>query len=194
MEVVVMRPMSRVLVPVLGFVAMMSVGCPKKAPKAAPAAEPTAAPVDIAPRPETTSSSDPKASPLDADLAAANDYARQNGLLGDVYFDFDRAELKGEARERLAQNARFLAERPEFVVTLEGHCDERGTGEYNLALGQSRSTMARGYLTSLGISPDRLISLSLGEERPVCTASDESCWQQNRRVHFVLTGRLPAGN
>ncbi len=189
-----MRPMSRVLIPVLGFAALMGLGCPKKAPKSTPAPESAPAAVEIAPGPQTPSESDPKASPLDADLAAANQYARENGLLGDVYFDFDRADLRGEARERLAQNARFLAERPEFQVTLEGHCDERGTDEYNLSLGQSRATKARDYITSLGIAADRLVVISLGEERPVCQESDESCWQQNRRVHFLLSGRVPAGN
>ena len=185
-----MRPMSRVLLPVLAFIALVALGCPKKAPKVAPASEPPAAAVEIAPRSESPTASDAVASPLDADLAAANLYARENGLLADVYFDFDRAELRSEARERLAKNAKFLGERPEFQVTIEGHCDERGTNEYNLSLGQSRATMARNYLTSLGIASERLVVISLGEERPVCQQADESCWQQNRRVHFALTGRM----
>jgi peptidoglycan-associated lipoprotein len=185
-----MKALNRILIPVLALVAVASLGCPKKAPKAAPASSPQAAPIDIAPPPAPSPQSDPKASPLDADLAAANLYAQQNGLLADVYFDFDKAELRGEARERLAKNAKFLSERKEFQVTLEGHCDERGTSEYNLALGQSRATMARNYIASLGIAPERLVVLSLGEERPVCAQSDESCWQQNRRVHFVLSGRM----
>lgn len=185
-----MKAMNRILIPVLAVAAVVSLGCPKKAPKSAPAPAPEAAPVDVAPRPVNPTESDPKASPLDADLAAANLYAQQNGLLADVYFDFDKAELRSEARERLAKNAKFLGERREFQVTLEGHCDERGTSEYNLALGQSRATMARNYLASLGIAPERLVVISLGEERPVCAQSEESCWQQNRRVHFVLTGRM----
>ena len=145
-----MRPMSRVLIPVLAFVALVALGCPKKAPKAAPASEPAVAPVEVAPRPANPTDSDPTASPLDADLAAANLYAREQGLLADVYFDFDKAELRTEARERLAKNAQFLNERREFQVTLEGHCDERGTDEYNLALGQSRANMARNYLSLPG--------------------------------------------
>lgn len=185
-----MKFMNRILIPILAVAAFLSLGCPKKAPKSAPVPAPEAAPVDIAPPPVNPTESDPKASPLDADLAAANLYAQQNGLLADVYFDFDKAELRSEARERLARNARFLAERKEFQVTLEGHCDERGTSEYNLALGQSRATMARTYLASLGIAPERLVVISLGEERPVCTQSEEGCWQQNRRVHFVLSGRM----
>jgi peptidoglycan-associated lipoprotein len=185
-----MKAMNRILIPILAVAAVFSLGCPKKAPKSAPASAPEAAPVDVVPPPVNSTESDPKASPLDADLAAANLYAQQNGLLADVYFDFDKAELRGEARERLTKNAKFLGERREFQVTLEGHCDERGTSEYNLALGQSRATMARNYLASLGIAPERLVVISLGEERPVCAQSEESCWQQNRRVHFVLSGRM----
>ena len=185
-----MKPMNRILIPVLAVVAVVSLGCPKKAPKVAPASPPQAAPVDVVAPPATPTASDPKASPLDADLEAANQFAREQGLLADVYFDFDKAELRGEARERLAKNAKFLGERKEFQVTLEGHCDERGTSEYNLALGQSRATMARNYLVSLGIAPERFVVISLGEERPVCSQSDEACWQQNRRVHFVLAGRM----
>lgn len=187
-----MKAMNRFLIPVLMTVAAVSLGCPRKAPKVEPepASPPPAAAVEVAPAPAISTADDAVASPLDADLAAANLYARQNGLLADVYFDFDKFELRGEARERLAQNARFLSERKEFQVTIEGHCDERGTSEYNLALGQSRATMARNYLTSLGIAAERLVVISLGEERPVCAQSDESCWQQNRRVHFVLSGRM----
>lgn len=185
-----MKVMNRILVPVLAVAAVLSLGCPKKAPQSAPVPSPEASPVEVAPPPATSTANDPVASPLDADLAAANLYAQQNGLLADVYFDFDKAELRGEARERLVKNARFLSERKEFQVTLEGHCDERGTSEYNLALGQSRATMARNYLTSLGIAAERLVVISLGEERPACTQSDESCWQQNRRVHFVISGRM----
>ena len=188
-----MKPMSRVLIPLLAFVAVAATGCPKKAPKSASAPEPAAAPVEVVSRPAADSASDAKASPLDADLEAANRYAFDNGLLGDVYFDFDKAELRSEARERLAKNARFLAERREFVVTLEGHCDERGTNEYNLALGQRRATMASSYLASLGIAPERMVVVSYGEERPACGENEESCWQQNRRAHFVLTGRSGSG-
>ncbi|MEO8276659.1 MAG: peptidoglycan-associated lipoprotein Pal [Thermoanaerobaculia bacterium] len=187
-----MKSSRWMLLSVLTVVAVATVGCPKKAPKSssvAPAV--TAEPVAI-PAPKDLSANDPKASPLDADLLAANEYAYRNGLLGDVYFEFDRAELRDEARERLAKNAEFLRQRPEFTVTIEGHCDERGTAEYNLALGQSRANMARNYIGSLGVTADRLTGLSLGEERPACTETQEGCWSQNRRAHFVLTGRAGA--
>jgi peptidoglycan-associated lipoprotein len=123
------------------------------------------------------------------DLDAINEHVRRTGLLGDVYFEYDDAGLSAAARERLAANARFLSERPEFVVTIEGHCDERGTTEYNLALGERRAQSALGYVQSLGVGADRQRRLSYGKERPVCSESVESCWSRNRRAHFVITGR-----
>jgi peptidoglycan-associated lipoprotein len=165
-------------------------GCARKKPTPPPAqpaavTQEVAAPAPAAaPRP-----ADPVPSPLDGELIAAQEHAYRTGLLGDVYFAFDLATLDEAARERLAKNADFLRQRPEFVVTLEGHCDERGTNEYNLALGERRAQSAREYLVSLGIEPARLLSLSYGEERPACSESEEGCWQRNRRVHFLLSGR-----
>jgi peptidoglycan-associated lipoprotein len=115
------------------------------------------------------------------------------GLLGDVYFDFDQYELRADARDRLARNAEFLKSHPEFQVRIEGHCDERGTNEYNLALGERRAAAARDYLVSLGVPASKLQTISYGEERPQCTSGDEGCWQQNRRAHFVVTGRANVG-
>lgn len=171
-------------------------GCAKKkapvtAPGAVAAAPSPATAVEAAPRAHDVA--DPIEKPLDGDLAEATRYAHESGLLGDVYFDFDQATLRAEARERLAKNAEFLRQRPEFTITIEGHCDERGTSEYNLALGERRAQAARAYLASLGISEARLRTASYGEERPVCREQNESCWQQNRRAHFLLTGRVPGG-
>ncbi len=90
-------------------------------------------------------------------------------MIGDVFFDFDQSELRADARDRLAKNAEFLAAHPQFTVTIEGHCDERGTNEYNLALGDRRAAAARDYLQSLGVAADRLRTISYGEERPFCT-------------------------
>ena len=131
--------------------------------------------------------------PLAGDIAAVNEYLAANGLLGDVYFDFDRSDLREDSRARLARNAEWLRAHPEFEVTLEGHCDERGTNEYNLALGERRAAAAKDYLTSLGVAASRLRTLSYGEERPQCAGSDESCWSRNRRAHFLVTGRTNAG-
>lgn len=123
------------------------------------------------------------------ELGELNRIAREMGLLGDVYFDYDKSDLKPEATARLAANAAFMRDQPRLIFTVEGHCDERGTNAYNLALGDRRANAASGYLATLGVSGARLNSVSYGEERPQCTASAESCWSQNRRAHFVITGR-----
>ena len=113
---------------------------------------------------------------------------RERGLIDDVYFDTDEAALSDEARDQLARNASFMRQYPGYLFTLEGHADERNTNEYNLALGNRRANAARDYLGSLGIDAGRLRTISYGEERPFCTMSAESCWWQNRRAHFVITG------
>jgi peptidoglycan-associated lipoprotein len=104
----------------------------------------------------------------------------------DAFFDLDKAELRPDARDALTKDAEFLRSYPQVRVSIEGHCDERGSTEYNLALGQSRAEAAKNYLISLGISADRMETVSWGKERPVCTEHNEDCWQQNRRAHFVL--------
>jgi peptidoglycan-associated lipoprotein len=106
----------------------------------------------------------------------------------DAYFDYDKYDIREDARSTLSRNSdalkRILQEFPSAVVTIEGHCDERGSAEYNLGLGDRRSTSAKEFLTQLGVAADRLRTVSYGKERPQCTESEESCWQRNRRVHF----------
>jgi peptidoglycan-associated lipoprotein len=104
----------------------------------------------------------------------------------DVLFDYDKYDIKAEARPALDAVAAYLAGNKGINIVVEGHCDDRGTNEYNLALGERRAKSAKNYLTSLGVSPDRMIVITFGEEKPVCTAQNESCWQQNRRAHFVV--------
>ncbi len=104
-----------------------------------------------------------------------------------------RTRCREETRERLARNAELLAASRSSSVTIEGHADERGTNEYNLALGDRRANAVRDYLSSLGVGGERLRTISYGEERPVCTESDESCWSQNRRAHMIITGRANVG-
>jgi peptidoglycan-associated lipoprotein len=106
--------------------------------------------------------------------------------LKDVMFEFDRYDLSADARATLRANADWLRSNPSARVEIEGHCDERGTNEYNLALGAKRAQAAREFLSSLGISPDRLSTISYGEEIPVCREHDEQCWKQNRRARFVI--------
>jgi peptidoglycan-associated lipoprotein len=104
----------------------------------------------------------------------------------DAFFDLDKADIRAEARDALSKTAQFLRSYPQVKVTLEGHCDERGSTEYNLALGDRRAQSAKDYLVSLGIAGDRMQTVSYGKERPFCTTHDEACWHQNRRAHFVL--------
>jgi len=104
----------------------------------------------------------------------------------DAYFDYDKADVRADARDALSQTAQFLRSYPQVKVVIEGHCDERGSTEYNLALGDRRAAAAKQFLASLGISADRLETVSYGKERPFCTASDEACYTQNRRAHIIM--------
>lgn len=103
----------------------------------------------------------------------------------DAYFDYNKADIRPDARIALSKTADFLKNYPQIKVTVEGHCDERGSTEYNLALGDRRANAVKQYLVSLGIAADRISSVSYGKEKPFCTESNETCWQQNRRGHFV---------
>jgi len=103
----------------------------------------------------------------------------------DAYFDYDKADIRPDAREALSKTADFLKKYPEIKVTIEGHCDERGSTEYNLGLGDRRASATKNYLVSLGVSADRLSTVSFGKEKPFCMEHGEPCWQQNRRGHFV---------
>jgi len=112
--------------------------------------------------------------------------------LKDVFFEFDRSELSADARAVLRANADWLKANAAVRVEVEGHCDERGTSEYNLALGAKRAQAAREYLTTLGVASERLSTTSYGEEIPLCKESNENCWKQNRRARFVIVQSRPA--
>jgi len=104
----------------------------------------------------------------------------------DVLFDYDKYNIRPDSRPILDNVASFLDRNKEINVVVEGHCDERGTNEYNLALGEKRAKSAQSYLSSLGVQPSRMMILTYGEEKSICTEQDEACWQRNRRAHFVL--------
>ncbi len=104
----------------------------------------------------------------------------------DVLFDYDKYNIRQDARPILDNVATFLYKNKKFNVVIEGHCDERGTNEYNLALGEKRAKAVQSYLSSLGVLSSRVMVLTYGEEKLLCTDQDESCWQKNRRAHFVL--------
>lgn len=104
----------------------------------------------------------------------------------DAFFDYNTADIRADARESLLKDAEFLNLHSDIRFAIEGHCDERGSEEYNLGLGDRRATSAKKYLVSLGIADDRIRTTSYGKERPFCTEHNEACWQQNRRAHFVM--------
>jgi peptidoglycan-associated lipoprotein len=109
-----------------------------------------------------------------------------SGPLKDIYFDFDSHNLNADAREILRANANWLKSNPAARAEIEGHSDERGTNEYNLALGAKRAQTAKDFLATLGVRADRLSTISYGEEIPACKETSESCWQRNRRARFVV--------
>jgi peptidoglycan-associated lipoprotein len=106
-----------------------------------------------------------------------------------VFFDYDKAELRDEALATLQKNADYLKRWTSTRVNIEGHADSRGTNEYNLALGEQRASAVREYLVSLGVAGDRMEVVTKGEESPVCTEEDESCWSRNRRGTFIFTAK-----
>ena len=106
----------------------------------------------------------------------------------DIHFEFDSIRLTPQAQEILTKKAEWLKSNPNATITIEGHCDERGTNEYNLALGDGRARAAKKFLVDLGISPSRIKTVSYGEERPIDAAMTEAAWAKNRRAHFVIDG------
>jgi peptidoglycan-associated lipoprotein len=109
--------------------------------------------------------------------------------LADVYFDLDQSTIKDASRSALTTNATWLKRWTATRITIEGHCDERGTAEYNLGLGDRRANAVKAYLVELGVPGDRITVVSKGKEAPFCTEKNEACWQQNRRGHFVITAK-----
>jgi peptidoglycan-associated lipoprotein len=107
-----------------------------------------------------------------------------NQNMKDAYFDFDKSDIRPDAQQVLTSDADFLKQHTDIKFTIEGHCDERGSEEYNLGLGDRRATSARDFLVNLGVSTDRINTISYGKDRQVCTDHDEDCWQKNRRAHF----------
>jgi peptidoglycan-associated lipoprotein len=177
-------------------------GCPKKKPATKPAdlnvetttVAPPSTPTTDVQGPRDQTGQDRTEDPLlSQDMQIVNDELRRRGFSADVYFAFDDYSLSDDARAKLSRNADLLKGQTRLSLTIEGHCDERGTSEYNLALGERRANSVKSYLASLGVAGGRMRTLSYGSERPVCTEHDESCWSQNRRGHMVITGRSNQG-
>ena len=172
----------------VGTLSVLS-ACAKKPPKTTEQAKPSEAPTTPGPRevapPSRTTPSPVESSPLSGDL----DQINRAGYLKDAFFDYDKSDIRDDARTVLAADADWLKKYPSIQVLIEGHCDERGTSEYNLALGDRRANACKEYVSSLGVDGSRIKTVSYGKERPFCTASTEDCWQQNRRGHFVITAK-----
>jgi peptidoglycan-associated lipoprotein len=159
------------------------------APSAPPPAAPAAPPRPPAPAPPAAAAAPAPLSEEELFRRKSLDELNAERPLGDAFFDLDQNELRADARTALQKDAQWLAKWPDTRVSIDGHCDERGSAEYNLALGERRATAVRDYLVSLGVSPNRLATKSLGKESPFCTAEGEGCWSQNRRGHFVITAK-----
>ena len=181
-----MRQSTLAVLLVLG---LAFVGCHHRKPGPAPALPPPVAPATPPPAPPPiTQEVAPQVEDPLAGLSSAELESR--GLLADVHFEYDSADLRDADRQVLSQNAEFLKSHDYVKVTVEGHCDERGTVEYNLALGERRAKNAYEYLVSLGVAADRLKTVSYGKEIPLCQESNEACWARNRRAHFAITGKV----
>ena len=181
---------------VLGVIVslMVAVGCAKKAVKEEPMVTGKAG-QEAAGRPaEGTAGAGIDEKSLQASLERKK-YPGIEGefleskLLKDIHFGFDRYDLTPKAREILAQNADLLLKHPRVQIQIEGHCDERGTIEYNLALGERRANSTRQYLLSLGVTSDRISTISYGEEMPADPRHNEDAWAKNRRAHFIILSK-----
>lgn len=144
------------------------------------------------PWPDVPVDAGPDVQPMTDETARAedfsvNDASGEGGPLADVYFDYDQARLSDAARALLEKHALWMQTHRSAKVAIEGHCDERGTTDYNLALGEQRARAARDYLVNLGVGGDRLTTVSYGKERPLDPASNETAWARNRRAHFLVS-------
>jgi peptidoglycan-associated lipoprotein len=185
----------RVQVLVLLVAALVAAGCAKKA-----------APVTTAPPPETAAPAPEPPPPapqrVDENLPVPAQPLAEDGIAGrsledlnrdsplkPVFFPLDGFDLDGDGRAVVSANAAILKQYPTWMVTIEGHCDERGTAEYNLALGERRAIAVQAYLVSLGIPADRIRTVSYGKEFPFDPGHDDAAWSKNRRAHFVITAK-----
>ncbi len=160
----------------VGLVALFAAGCAKKAAEAPPTPPPAPPVTQPAPTPPPPP---PAPTPAPAPKVTASDFA-------DAFYDFDSFALRDDAKAALDKDAKLMRDNSDVAITIEGHCDERGTVEYNLALGEKRAGAARDYLVNAGVDASRIQTVSYGKERPFAEGHDETAWAQNRRGHFVL--------
>jgi peptidoglycan-associated lipoprotein len=175
--------------------ALMAAGCHKKVasqvpPAPAPPPAATPAPPPPAPPPAPAPTPTPRAL-TEAEIFAAKSLQQLNDEkpLSDVFFELDRADLREEGKSTVQKDADWLKKWESTKITVEGHCDSRGSSEYNLGLGSRRANAVKEYMIGLGVPAARVTTISKGKEQPFCHDENESCWQQNRRGHFVITAK-----
>jgi peptidoglycan-associated lipoprotein len=188
------RGSALLVAPVL-VLSLFLAGCPKRpATTAASAPPPTGAPAPSAAAPSTSPGPAMTPAPVAPATAApsttppAPSEFRETGNLKDVFFDFDKYDIRAGDAQVLDTNAAWLKTNNDLVL-IEGHCDERGTNEYNLALGERRAKATMNYLVGQGVQANRITIISYGKERPTCTERSEACWAKNRRAHFLVKAR-----
>jgi peptidoglycan-associated lipoprotein len=196
--------MSKVLksyvVTLLIIAALLMVACPKKPPVVVTPKTDTTPTVEmVPPKVDTTPVVKPPEDFVKTDTATReelpnnldelNRLAQQKGYLQDAFFGYDESTLTPDAQSALTASASWLKAHPQYNLLIEGHCDERGTEQYNLALGDRRANTAKEYLATLGVDNSRMRTVSYGEERPFDPGHDESAWAKNRRDHLVLVGK-----
>src|SRR5262245_17051293 len=168
---------ARTIAAVLLCCSALTVGCAKKQTAVIPPPTP--------PAPDTTSAA-PAPAPAPAPVETPTTTTLGSGDLQPAFFDLDSYTLRDDARTALDGDAKLLRDHPQVTLTIEGHCDERGTSEYNQALGERRGQAAREYLVAAGINASRIEIISYGKERPFDAGHDEGAWQKNRRAHLVV--------
>jgi len=161
---------------------------PPATPPPAPTPAPVSTPTVVTVEPVATPAPNP-APKVDADNIANRSMSELSGMLKPAFFDYDKADVRADARDVLAADATWLKKYPTVMFTIEGHTDERGTAQYNLALGDRRANAAKDYIVSLGVDASRIKTVSYGKERPFSTGHDEDAWQKNRRANFVVTAK-----
>ena len=189
---------ARQFVSILALASVLAVAsaCHKKVPPPAPAPPPppppAATPAPPPPPPPPPAPTPPPPRPLtEEEIFARKSLEQLNAEkpLDDVFFDLDKSDIREDGKSALQKDADWMKKWTSTQTTVEGHCDSRGSSEYNLSLGSRRANAVKDYLVSLGIAANRVTIVSKGKEQPFCSEENESCWQQNRRGHFVITAK-----
>jgi peptidoglycan-associated lipoprotein len=176
--------------------AIVAAGCHKKVPMVAAAPPPPPPAAAPAPPPPPPPPPAPAPAPAPAPLSEEEIFQRKTldqlnaeRPLADVYFDYDKSDIREDAKAPLQKNADWMKKWTSTQISIEGHCDMRGSSEYNLGLGSRRANAVKDYLVNLGVPAARIMVVSKGKEQPFCNDENESCWQQNRRGHFLITAK-----